>query len=159
MWALIMQNVINKNLQEQLEEIAENYPELVFKNNGYEYLPKEVQTRLKDKIEKINNLLRPHIGGYSHFNNFTPNKEGKLRVRFQYDWNYGEKFTGGFIGVGYLLLSEVEHKEMYKEIICRELDITEEQYVKIFNKLYDIHFLTLYEKTKDELKELFKQEL
>lgn len=82
-------------------------PIFTFQNKGYEYIDKSKFT--VDEVElfnKITEILKKSIVGFSEFNNFCHNKSGELLLRFQY--NYGaEDNTTPFTGVGYILLDEL----------------------------------------------------
>lgn len=79
------------------------YPELTFDNNGYEYLKPKVRETHKVQIEKIETILKKHIGGFCNFNNFKPRKNGSFDIRCQYHWDMS------FIGVGYFNIKEFKH--------------------------------------------------
>lgn len=102
-----MQNVIN-TVTEKLEEYAEKYPALIFNNKGYEYLRKEIQNEYKEQIKEIEELLKKCVAGFSKFNNFLYNKDNKLFVRYQSDWNaeVEHQTRGSFIGVNYRQVSD-----------------------------------------------------
>ena len=82
---------------------------LTFQNVGYQYIDKSKFTESdKDAFNKVTEILKKHIVGFSEFNNFCYSQDYQLRLRFQY--NYGaEDNTMTFTGVGYLLLDEL-HK-------------------------------------------------
>jgi hypothetical protein len=89
----------------RLRELQENYPDLTFQNDGYEYLSKAIQDKHKDQIREITNILKDTVAGFSKFNNFKIRKNGDIHVRLQYNWSHG---TGAlsFIGVGYFNLED-----------------------------------------------------
>lgn len=97
---------ITKAEYDQLKEIQKNYPNLTFQNEGYTY-PKKSEWSEEDMkaFNTVTDILSKSVKGFSSFNHFVLNKEGKVQIRLQY--NYG--YDGGlsFVGVGYLLLSEL----------------------------------------------------
>ena len=80
------------------------YPELTFDNNGYEYLKLKVRESHKEQIEKIESILKKHIGGFSNFNNFKPRENGSFDIRCQYNWGFPD--DSYFMGVGYFNIKE-----------------------------------------------------
>lgn len=97
-----------KNYYERLEKIRQEYPELTFKNDGYEYLSPEVKEKHKEQIDEIDIILKETIPGFDRFDNFFPHRDGTFSVRFQSDYNHDSDYVP-FIGVGYLSL------ELFKE--------------------------------------------
>lgn len=81
-------------------EIQTNFPKLTFKNEGYQYIPKEIKENHKKEIAEIESILREEINGFSEFNNFKENKDGSIYVRCQYYWD------NSFKGVGYFNIKE-----------------------------------------------------
>ena len=80
---------------DRLIELKNQFPELTFDNDGYEYLSKETQESHKEQIEEIKQILKETIEGFSSFNNFKPRENGSFAVRCQYNYDRS------FIGVGY----------------------------------------------------------
>ena len=91
---------------ERLRQIISDYPELVFNNDGYERLPKDIYTLRKPIISEINKILKTMILGFSYFQNFKPRKDGSVCVRCQYNWNAGTE-QSQFIGVGYFTFEQL----------------------------------------------------
>lgn len=80
----------------------ENYPELFLQNKGYEYINrKEISDSAKEQFTKVESILKDTIKGFVSFSNFCRNKNGELSLRVQYHYDQL------FIGVGYILLSEL----------------------------------------------------
>ena len=85
-----------------LLSIQQNYPKLTFQNNGFEYIDRrEFSDDEKEVDTKVSEILKKHIHDFVRFDNFTFNKKGELRVRFQYHW------SSFFTGVGYITLREL----------------------------------------------------
>lgn len=98
---------ISKELCEELETLAQEYPSLVFGNQGYEYLPRDIQDIRCKEIGRIEEILRGCITGFSKFFNFKRRKCGELVLRFDYDWG-ADQDTTRFIGVGYLAVRQLQ---------------------------------------------------
>ena len=81
---------------DRLIELKDQFPELTFDNNGYEYLNREVQESHKEQIEEIKTILKETIKGFRSFNNFKPRESGTFDIRIQYLWG-----GSNFVGVGY----------------------------------------------------------
>lgn len=97
---------ISQEEHDILLDIYTSFPALILQNKGYEGLDKSAFTPdEKEAFETVTNLLKNHIVGFSSFQNFRQ-KDGKVELRFQYDYNYD---NGGlpFTGVGYILLDEL----------------------------------------------------
>ena len=96
----IPEEVEEVDVKAKLTSILNEYPDLIYDNNGYEYLKKEVRDRLKPQINEIEELLSKSIEGFVEFNNFKPRPDGTFDVRCQYKWDY--RFTG----VGYFPIND-----------------------------------------------------
>ena len=95
-----------KNLEDYYSLLfyQQNYPELTFDNNGYEYLKAEIQESHKVIIDKISKILKRQVKGFSRFDNFKPRKDkNTFDVRCQYYWDIG------FCGVGYFNIKEFKN--------------------------------------------------
>jgi hypothetical protein len=97
------------SIKKELIRIKENNPQLIFDNNGYEYLSPKVREENKEAIEEVSNLLKESLNGFSRFDNFKPRKDGSFSVRCQYNYNHGEKGLP-FYGVGYFGINEFENE-------------------------------------------------
>lgn len=98
-------NLITKEEYSTLLDIYKGFPKLIFQNQGYEYIDNtKLSTEELDAFNQIEQILKKSIKGFVHFNNFKV-KNNKIVLRFQYDYGY----DGGqhFIGVGYILLTEL----------------------------------------------------
>lgn len=104
-----------RNAYQRLKEIKDQYPELTFQNEGYQYLPKEVRERHAEQIEEISSILRQTIVGFIEFNNFKTHEDGTVTVRVQFNWEAEKDNSnvGYFAGVGYFDL-ELFRNETYK---------------------------------------------
>ena len=91
---------------ERLVEIKNQYPELTFDNNGYEYIFAKKEKH-KEQVDEIEGILRKTIKGFSRFDNFKPRKDGTFDVRCQYVWD--SKIN--FVGVGYFNIDEFKNFE------------------------------------------------
>ena len=86
----------------KLMEIKDQFPELTFNNDGYEYISPSIREAHKEQIKQIEDLLRPVIPTLRRFDNFKPRKDGSFAIRCQYGWS--ESFTG----VGYFEKADFE---------------------------------------------------
>lgn len=84
-----------KDTYKKLMELKDQYPDLVLKNDGYQYLRMDIRESHKDIIKEIENLLIPLIPRFREFNNFKPRENGTFAIRCQYGWDQS------FTGVGY----------------------------------------------------------
>lgn len=142
---------------EELVKLYQEYPELTFQNEGYQYLPQEVKERNKEGIDKINTILEKTVEGFVRFDNFKNRPDKNFWVRCQTKW------SPGFTGVNYFKIEDFkkvsEKFEQAKKEICEELNIKSHEFEYIVNRLYDVHFEDIYFKTKEELLPLIKEEL
>ena len=76
----------------RLKEIQENFPQLSFRNEGYEYLKPEVKQSHKAQIDEITEILKTCSDRFVRFDNFYPRRKGGFAIRCQ--WLYNEAFTG-----------------------------------------------------------------
>lgn len=83
----------------RLMEIREQYPELTFNNEGYQYIKPEVREAHKEQIEEISTILKAQDPDIVKFNNFKPRKDGTFSIRCQ---GYYDRSSSGFVGVMYL---------------------------------------------------------
>ena len=91
---------------ERLTELKEEFPELTFDNDGYEYLSKEVSDKHQEQIKEISSILKTLIPGFIRFDNFKPRSDDTFAIRVQYNWGHAEG-ERSFTGVGYFKLSEL----------------------------------------------------
>lgn len=102
--------LINKEQFNDLENKFNTNKGLLLQNKGYEGIRKEDLSKEDLKaLEEINDLLKVHIVGFSHFQNFRNSKKtGEIELRFQYNYN-ADNPNGGisFYGVGYITLKEL----------------------------------------------------
>ena len=96
---------ITPELHSELVKIAADYPDLVFENYGYQYLPVTVVQARAAQIARIDEILKAHIVGFCKFYNFHPPTATypHLRLRFDYEWGAGGSGPH-FTGAGYLPL-------------------------------------------------------
>jgi len=86
----------------------DEYPKLVFQNDGYEYIKKsELSEQDLAMITALEVLLKEHIAGFRSFTNFRLTKKGEKQIRFQYNYNYEPGSGIPFIGVGYIKIDEL----------------------------------------------------
>ncbi len=97
---------------QKLKDLKDQYPQLTFNNDGYQYLPKDVRESHKLAIEEIESLLKTLIIGFVSFSNFKPRSNGDIVVRYQviYD-NDPNSGMCGFTGVAYTTFEELENWE------------------------------------------------
>jgi hypothetical protein len=79
---------------DELTQLMELNPELVFCNDGYENLPKSVVDVHKDAITDIEVVLQETVKGFVRFQNFKPRTDGSTAVRLQAHYNDEGSFTG-----------------------------------------------------------------
>lgn len=99
--------LISEALYDEINKLITDNPELVFDNQGYEYLSFKVCNDKSSEITRIAEILREHVVGFSKFFNFKK-KRGKTFLRFDYDWGAANS-TMHFIGVGYLDLEHLRY--------------------------------------------------
>lgn len=92
---------VTAEVADELISIAENHPDLVFQNNGYEYLSRRVWAANAAPIARVSEILREHVEGFQVFFNFRRSQSHGLVLRFDYLW------TSFFRGVGYLPVSQL----------------------------------------------------
>ncbi len=80
------------NYFEELSRLKDEYPELVFNNDGYENIPAEIREANIIGHNEIETLLKQSIKGFVSFQNFKPRKDGTFAVRCQTRWD--QSFTG-----------------------------------------------------------------
>lgn len=93
----------------ELTAIMEANPDLVFNNNGYENLSKEVREANRDAIQHIEAILKECVKGFVSFQNFRPRKDGSTDVRYQVWYND----EGSFTGVAYTDLEQFKEGKPY----------------------------------------------
>lgn len=102
-------NLITKEEHATLLEIFNKFPNLTVQNIGYDFHRKSPLTdEEKDKIKEVETLLRKTVFGFNSFKNFrTNNKTQEIQLRFDYNYNYDNTYSGiPFNGVGYIYLDE-----------------------------------------------------
>lgn len=98
--------MIPKIHADKIREYYEKFPELTFKNEGYEYIY-EPDLSIEARIAKgiIEYLLRAYHPLVTKFNNFYPQEDDtQIVLRLQYNWD------SLFVGVGYFSLDELSEK-------------------------------------------------
>ena len=95
-----------------MNDFLKEYPELIFNNDGYEYLSNDITDKYAEQIKEIESILRQVIQGFIKFNNFKPCKDGSFKVRCQCVW----ALSPYFIGVDYFSVEEIDEeiKELNK---------------------------------------------
>ena len=98
--------LISKDQYNRLKEIQSKHSLLTYQNEGYDY-PDKSKWSEEDRsaFKEVEDLLKNHIRGFSKLNHFRISKQGHIQLRFQYNYDYDK--NGYFIGVGYILLSEL----------------------------------------------------
>lgn len=100
-------NLITEEEYNLLLEIQKEHPILTFQNQGYQYIDKSKFTEEDtNAFNKVTEILKNAIVGFSEFNNFRTTKIGELEIRFQYNWSADSPGVS-FTGVGYLLVDEL----------------------------------------------------
>lgn len=99
--------LITKQEYDRLILLKSQFPALSLQNVGYEEIDFNALTDAeKDAHLEVSEILMKSISGFQRFQNFRVNKKGESCVRFQYNYDWrSDKY--GFIGVGYILLSEL----------------------------------------------------
>lgn len=90
--------ITNMSLQEaltRLTELKEQFPDLTFDNNGYQYLSPAIKERHKEQIEEISSIMKEQFPHFVRFDNFKPRKDGTFAIRCQTHWD------SSFVGVEY----------------------------------------------------------
>ena len=102
-------NLITQEEYKLLLDIQKESPILTLENKGYETIEKSKFTEKdQDCFEEVDTILRKAIIGFVEFNNFKHTKDGRLVLRFQYDWTRDDEYRRiSFTGVGYILLDEL----------------------------------------------------
>ncbi len=90
------------NFFEELNKLIEEYPDLVFDNDGYQNIPDDVRQKIIDGHNAVEALLKVAVRGFVRFQNFKPRKNGGLAVRCQTKW------SEGFTGVSYFPLENFQ---------------------------------------------------
>ena len=93
----------NKATHEELSTTQKEHPNITFQNVGYQYIEKSKLTKAdNDALDRINEILKEHVEGFSKFFNFKIRVSGDIVMRFNYA--YDEYFTGiGYLGIDELL--------------------------------------------------------
>lgn len=76
-------NTTTAQVFEKITEIKNNYPELTFNNEGYQYLSNEVKGKYNEQIEGVKNLIKSVFPYITEFNNFKPKHDGTFSIRCQ----------------------------------------------------------------------------
>lgn len=90
---------------DRLNQLKEQNPELIFDNDGYQYLPLETREKHKEQIKEIEQILTECGYQSVNFKNFKPRKDGSFAVRFDAMWDKT------FKGVIYVSLEDFKNKE------------------------------------------------
>jgi hypothetical protein len=93
---------------DRLNEIREQYPELTFDNDGYQYLSPEIKEKHKKQIDEISEILKKTVPGFERFDHFKPSKKYGFTVRLQCNYNHGTKNLP-FTGVDYIPLEKFKN--------------------------------------------------
>ena len=99
----------------RLNKIRQEYPELTFNNNGYEYLSSKIKEKHKKQIEEISEILKDTIPGFERFDNFRVENDGAFSVRIQCNYSHGTDYLY-FIGVDYIDLENFKNLNDEKRI-------------------------------------------
>lgn len=94
--------LISKKEHAFLTEQANN-PKFVQKSTKWGEYPSKYNFTKEDKEnwDKIEQILRKSVVNFSKFHNFSPDKNGEIRIRIDYAWDVH------FTGVGYVLIDEL----------------------------------------------------
>ena len=92
-----------KTAKTKLIEFKNNFPELTFNNNGYEYLSIETREKYKKEIAEISEIMKSIDSGFLEFNNFKPREDGSFSIRYQGIYDRQTYFKG----VCYLNINEI----------------------------------------------------
>ena len=90
---------------DRLNQLKEQNPELIFDNDGYQYLPLETREKHKEQIKEIELILKEFGYQSVRFKNFKPRKDGSYAVRFDAKWD------NTFQGVIYVSLEDFKNEE------------------------------------------------
>jgi hypothetical protein len=97
---------LTPELHEELKTMQTDYPALTFHNVGYQYIDREVREAHKEQIDRISEILKEHVIGFVKFYNFKDYDDGRIVLRFDYNWGE-EDNTLRFVGVGYVTLDQL----------------------------------------------------
>lgn len=67
----------------ELTRLMNDNPDLLFNNNNYQELPRDVAEANASAIAEIETLLKKVVIGFVRFQNFKPRKDRPVAVRFQ----------------------------------------------------------------------------
>ena len=102
---------ITPELHVELKAIAETHPDMVFQNEGYQYVSTETYVKHAKQFARVTEILKEHVVGFVRFFNFrmdTPKGGGDPVLVLRLDYNWGEADgTRYFVGVGYVTLDEL----------------------------------------------------
>lgn len=82
------------NVYDELKQIMDSNPDLIFRNYGYEYLKPDIRKANAEAIHRIELILRKVIKGFVEFNNFWPDSAGGIHLRYQVFYNDERSFKG-----------------------------------------------------------------
>ena len=88
------------SVKDKLFKYASDYPDLVFNNEGYQILPREVVEEHKQPILELESILKSVVPSFVSFQNFKLRSNGDLVIRYQAYW------SDSFIGVVYTPVKE-----------------------------------------------------
>jgi hypothetical protein len=80
------------NYFNELSQLMHDFPELVFDNQGYQRLSKDVISRNQVGFDKVSEILKVTVSNFVEFQNFKPQNNGTFALRMQTRWD--ERFTG-----------------------------------------------------------------
>ncbi len=102
-------SLISAEEYERLLAIQAEYPVLTYQQKGYDCIDRSKLTDEENMADiEINALLKKSVVGFSSFQNFNIDKEGDVKLRFQYSWTADEENPSiSFTGVGYLYADEL----------------------------------------------------
>lgn len=103
--------LIEQHEYDMLMETQAKFPNLTYQNEGYDNPDKTKWSKEDLEAHKTcEDFLRKCINGFFTFNHFKLRENGRVCIRFQYDWVDPDDRAGNllsFIGVGYLEVQEL----------------------------------------------------
>jgi hypothetical protein len=81
-------------ISERLAEYIAAHPGLVFQNDGYQEMPRDLADELRPQITEVEALVKPLVWGFVRFQNFKRRENGDLVLRCQVYYDDARTFVG-----------------------------------------------------------------
>lgn len=101
--------LITPNEYQRLLGMQQSFPVLTYQQKDYDNIDRSKLTSMEKRADDaINAILQKSIKGFSKFQNFNIDKNGDVKLRFQYSWTADEENSStSFTGVGYIYADEL----------------------------------------------------